>query len=123
MNKRIILLIGGHEFEVELNDTDTANALWLAAPFEGQTNAWGDEIYFEVPVEGDLENGRKVLEVGEVAYWPSGSALCIFFGPTPVSKDGRPEAISEVTPVGRLVGDPSRFKVVGDRMRVQVKRV
>ena len=41
----------------------------------------------------------------------------------PVSKDGRPEAISDVTPIGRLVGDPRRFEAVGDRMKVLVRRL
>lgn len=122
MARRILLLIGDLDFEVELNDSDTANAIWLALPFEARTNAWGEEIYFEIPVDVKLENGRKVLEPGEVAYWPTGRALCIFYGPTPVSKDGKPEAISEVSPVGRLVGDPRRFEAVGDRMKVVVRR-
>ncbi|MBI0582983.1 MAG: hypothetical protein ISF22_02015 [Methanomassiliicoccus sp.] len=122
MGNRILLLIDEHDFEIELNDSDTANAIWLAAPFDSTTNAWGDEIYFEVPVKNALENGRKVLEAGEIAFWPEGSALCVFFGPTPVSTGKAPEAISEVSPVGRLVGDPRRFEVVGDRRKVMVRR-
>ncbi len=122
MVNRLLILIGEHDFEVELNDSDTANALWLAAPFEGYTNAWGDEIYFEVPVKNKIENGRKVLKAGEVAYWPEGHALCIFYGPTPVSRGVDPEAISDVTPVGTLVGDPRRFEAVGDRMKVHVRQ-
>ncbi|WP_019177889.1 cyclophilin-like fold protein [Methanomassiliicoccus luminyensis] len=123
MSRSILLLIGDLDFEVELNDTDTANAIWLAAPFDARTNAWGEEIYFEIPVDVTrLENGRKVLEPGEVAYWPTGRALCVFYGPTPASKDGAPEAISDVTPVGRLLGDPRRFEAVGDRMKVMVRR-
>jgi hypothetical protein len=121
MGNRILLLIGKSDLVVELNGSDTANAIWLAAPFEGYTNAWGEEIYFEIPVDVKLENGRRVLEPGEVAYWPDGKALCIFFGPTPISKGNNPEAISDVTPVGRLVGDPRRFEAV-DRLKVLVRR-
>ena len=124
MNKRILLMIGENDFEIDLNDTDAANAIWLAAPFEARTNAWGEEIYFEVPVDDAmLENGRTVLEAGEVAFWPTGRAMCIFYGPTPLSKDGKPEAISEVTPIGRLIGDPRRFEAVGDRMKVLARRL
>ena len=122
MAKRILLMIDEHDFWVELNDSDTANAIWLAAPFESTTNAWGDEIYFEAPVTHRPEDGKKVLEAGDVAYWPEGSALCVFFGPTPISKGKAPEAISEVTPVGRLVGDPRAFEAVGDRRKVMVRR-
>jgi hypothetical protein len=85
-------------------------------------HAWGDEIYFEVPVKSKLENGRKVLKAGDVAYWPNGQALCVFYGPTPISSGPDPEAISEVSPVGRLVGDPRRFEAVGDRMKVVVRQ-
>ena len=122
MASRLSLLISMNDFLIELNESDTANALWLAAPFEGYTNAWGDEIYFEIPVKVQLENGRKVLKAGDVAYWPDGHALCVFYGPTPISAGKDPEAISEVSPVGRLVGDPRRFEVVGDRMKVVVRQ-
>lgn len=122
MGNHIFLLIGKNDLEVELNDSDTANAIWLAAPFEGYTNAWGEEIYFEIPVNVKLEHGRKVLEAGEVAYWPEGKALCIFFGPTPISKGKDPEAISDVSPVGRLVGGPHLSEAVGDRQKVLVRR-
>ena len=122
MANQLLLLIGNNDFVIELNDSDTANAIWLAAPFEAYTNAWGDEIYFEVPVKCGLENGRKVLKAGEVAYWPDGKALCIFYGPTPVSRGSDPEAISDVSPVGRLAGDPRRFEAVGARMKVMVRR-
>jgi hypothetical protein len=122
MGKRLLLMISMHDFEVELNDSDTANAIWLAAPFEAYTNVWGDEIYFEIPVKVKLENGRRILQPGAVAYWPEGQALCIFFGPTPISKGDDAEAISDVSPVGTLVGEPRAFEVVGDRMKVTVKR-
>jgi uncharacterized protein len=122
MANRILLMIDSYDFLVELNDSDTANAIWLAAPFDSTTNAWGDEIYFEVPVRNSLENGKRVLEAGEVAYWPEGRALCVFFGPTPVSKGAAPEAISEVSPIGRLIGDPRAFEAVGDRRKVMVRR-
>jgi hypothetical protein len=122
MGNRILLHIDEHDFVVELNDSDTANAIWLAAPFVSTTNAWGDEIYFEAPVRNALEKGRRVLEAGEVAFWPEGGAVCVFFGPTPISKGTEPEAISEVSPIGRLMGDPRAFEVVGDRRKVMVRR-
>jgi hypothetical protein len=122
MGNRILFLIDELDFVVELNDSDTANAIWLAAPFVSTTNAWGDEIYFEVPVHTALEHGRKVLEAGEVAFWPEGRAVCVFYGPTPISTGTEPEAISEVSPIGRLVGDPRAFEVVGDRRKIMVRR-
>jgi hypothetical protein len=120
--RNIIMRTPAKVFEIELNDSDTANAIWLALPLEAYINVWGDEIYFEIPVETGLENGRSLMEVGEVAYWPSGKAFCLFFGPTPASKDGTPTAISDVSPVGRVLGDPTHLREVGDRSKVILER-
>lgn len=113
--------VRGHVFDIDLNDSDTAEAIWLATPFEGYTNVWGDEIYFEIPVKVELENGRSVMEVGEVAYWPTGRALCLFYGPTPVSEGREPRAISDVSPVGRVRGDPKELAKIGDRRHVVIE--
>jgi len=111
------------DFLVELNDTETAEAIWLALPFEEYANVWGEEIYFEIPVKMPLERGKRIMDIGEVAFWPDGSALCLFFGPTPVSQDERPAAISNVTPVGKIVGDSGGLKKIGDRSRITVERI
>lgn len=120
--KKMIMRTPQQDFEVELNDSNTANAIWLALPFEAYVNVWGEEIYFEIPVEMPIENGRTRMKVGEVAYWPNGNALCLFFGPTPVSKDGAPTAVSDVSPVGMVVGNPKDLKEIGDRTRVNLIR-
>ena len=120
--KRMTMRTPQRDFEVDLNDSDTANAIWLALPFEAYVNVWGEEIYFEIPLDMPIENGRTRMEVGEVAYWPNGSALCFFYGPTPVSKDGAPTAVSDVSPVGRVLGDPRELAIVGDRTRVSLFR-
>ncbi len=114
MNK-IVMRTRYDSFEIELNDSDTANALYLALPLEREMNVWGGEIYFEVPVDQPLQDGRKVMERGEVAYWPEGSAFCIFFGPTPVSKGKAPEAYTPVTPLGRVVTNLERLEHLSDR--------
>lgn len=107
---------------IELNDSVTADLIWLALPLEAYVNVWGEEIYFEIPVKMQLENARKVMQVGEVAYWPDGSALCLFFGPTPVSSGPDPVAYSPVTPVGRVVKEVEGLKEIGDRTKVSLER-
>jgi hypothetical protein len=82
---RIVMKTPEMDFFIELNDSATADAIYLALPIEEYINVWGEEIYFEIPVEMRLENGKKVMEIGEVAYWPQGKAFCAFFGRTPVS--------------------------------------
>ena len=52
------------------------------------------------------------MEVGELGYWPPGTAFCIFFGPTPASHDQTPRAASNVNPFGMVDGDATEFTSV-----------
>ena len=119
---RILLKTPDKEFLIQLNDSATADAVYLALPLEAYVNVWGEEIYFETPVHMKLENGKKVMEVGEVAYWPQGDAFCIFFGQTPVSKGPKPEAYSPVSPIGMVVGEVESMKDIGDRTFIRLER-
>jgi len=120
--KRIALKTPQKDFLIELNDSATADAVYLALPLEAYVNVWGEEIYFEIPVHLKLENGKKVMEVGEVAYWPQGDAFCVFFGPTPVSKGPKPEAYSPVSPIGLVVADAESLKDLGDRTLIRLEK-
>ena len=120
---RIRIMAGEVSLLAELNQSPTARMIGEALPFEGTANTWGDEVYFEIPVEADLEpDARAEVEVGELGYWPVGRALCIFFGPTPASTDDRPRAYSPVNIVGRVVGDATVARNIRDGMRVRVER-
>jgi hypothetical protein len=110
-------------FTAELNDSPTAAAIWEQLPVESQVNTWGEEIYFEIPVDMPQEAGaREILSVGELGYWPAGKAFCIFFGPTPVSTDERPRAISPVNILGRILGDTQELKSIQDQVIVRLER-
>ncbi|CAB5082268.1 DUF369 domain-containing protein TM1367 [Olavius algarvensis associated proteobacterium Delta 3] len=107
-----------------LMDTPTANQIEAAMPLEGTANVWGDEIYFDVPIQMDLEtDARQEVAVGDLGYWPMGSAFCIFFGPTPVSTGANPKAYSPVNVFGRVSGDASVLKQVSQGTPVRVERV
>jgi len=68
-----------------------------------------------------LENdARPEVEVGDLGYWPSGPAFCIFFGPTPVSRDEKPRAYSPVNIFGRIIGDSTLFKTVSNGSNIRV---
>lgn len=118
--KRIVMRTPDEDFLIELNDSATADAIYLALPVEAYVNVWGEEIYFEIPVHLGLENGRKVMKVGEVAYWPQGDAFCLFFGPTPVSKASQPEAYNPVSPIGMVTGNIEGLKKIGDRTKISL---
>jgi len=111
------------EVNAELSDENprTAQAIYDALPIEGRANTWGDEIYFSIPVEVEAETPRDVVELGELGYWPPGSAFCIFFGPTPASRGNEIRPASPVNVFGRVSGDPKIFKKVksGETVRIE----
>lgn len=111
--------------DAELGTSPTAAKIFEALPFESTTNTWGDEIYFTIPVTMEQEpDARADVEIGELAFWPMGNAFCIFFGPTPVSRDEKPRAYSPVNVFGRILGNAAVFKgiAVGARIRVNRKQ-
>jgi len=100
----------------------TVRAISDNLPFAGTANRWGDEIYFEIPVSMGEENAIQDVAIGDVAYWPPGRAMCIFFGRTPSSTDDRPRAYSPVNVFGRIIGDAAVFKKVNDREKIHVEK-
>ncbi len=111
------------EVLAELSNTKTASAIIEALPYESIAHRWGDEIYFDIPLELELENGEKVLDAGDIAYWPPGRSMCIFFGPTPSSKGSEIRAYSAVSLVGKVIGDVRIFRVVKEGERIRVEAV
>ena len=108
MAQKIVIKAGGIVVEGQLNDSPTAKAIADALPVKAKANRWGGEIYFTIPVTAELEeDSRDVLEAGELGYWPTGEALCIFFGKTPASQADEIRAASDVNIVGTVTGDCS----------------
>ncbi|MFX1234700.1 MAG: cyclophilin-like fold protein [Promethearchaeota archaeon] len=89
---------------------NTCKSIWEKLPFDLRLSRWGEELYGEIPVHIGEENSQIDCEVGDVGYWPSGNGFCIFFGPTPASKDDRPKAASAVNIFAKIEGDPKIFK-------------
>ncbi|MEW6658649.1 MAG: cyclophilin-like fold protein [Thermodesulfobacteriota bacterium] len=125
MPTEIIISAGGQRLEGILTDTPTALALAAALPINGQAQLWGEEIYFPVPqVVADLDDtAAVVVNVGDLGYWPTGKAFCIFFGMTPASVPGEIRPASAVNLVGRVHGDPCCLKLVpaGATVRIEKK--
>jgi len=114
---------GGVEAVGVIEGEEVAEELLKNSPFESTANRWGDEIYFELPFDLRLSGERVVMRIGEIAYWPEGKSLCIFFGPTPVSRRGEPRAISKVKPLGEIVEGLDDLKRVkqGETVRVEAE--
>lgn len=105
MSRHIKIKAGEIEAEAWLNETDTATKFLNVLPITASVNIWGDEIYFSIPVNAGLENGQTTVGLGDIAYWPEGSALCIFYGRTPISEGDEIRPISAVTVIGQIDGD------------------
>jgi uncharacterized protein len=112
MPNHIEIVAGPVMLEAELNDGPTARTIWEALPITGRANTWGDEVYFTIPVRAEEPDARADVAVGELGYWPVGSAFCIFFGPTPASDGPAPRAASPVNILGRVLGDATEFRQV-----------
>ncbi len=123
MTHQIIITAGSVMVKAELNDGPTARQIWDALPITGRANTWGDEIYFEIPVQVEQAPDARVdVEVGELGYWPVGSAFCIFFGPTPASSGDQPRAASPVNIVGRVLGEATAFRAVAAGTTVELSQ-
>lgn len=123
MGGKIRILVGDLKVEAELNDSKTAQLIWEALPIEARGNTWGEEIYFGIPVKTGLEQGaREVVSSGELGYWPTGHAFCIFFGPTPASRGDEIRAASAVNVIGKVVGNPKVFQRVKDGEKVVLEK-
>jgi len=119
---KIRITAGKLQFEVALEDTPTARALLEALPFASTAQTWGEELYFEAPVNANLEpEARQTVEAGTVCFWGEGSALALPWGRTPISTDARPKLVSPCNVLGRILGDAQRLAQVkpGDRIKVE----
>ncbi len=120
---KIFITAQNIKLEAELNDSPTSKKIFEALPIQGRANVWGEEIYFEIPVIMPQElDARQDMQVGEMAYWPTGRAFCIFFGPTPVSTDDQPRAYSPVNLLGRVIDDATLLKLVQDGEGVSIEK-
>ncbi|HOP85717.1 MAG TPA: cyclophilin-like fold protein [Syntrophorhabdaceae bacterium] len=107
MPTHIKISIDGITIDAEFFDTVCAGKIIDALPIEGTLNEWGDEFYFTIPVEFSLDETATVdVNVGDIGYWPPGSALAIFFGPTPLSTGSKPVPAGKVNIVGKIIDDP-----------------
>ncbi|MEC9009238.1 MAG: cyclophilin-like fold protein [Planctomycetota bacterium] len=110
MSHIIRLRVGELEYEAQLNESETAQAIYDALPIECIGSRWGDEYYSRIDVQmTEADDARSEMAVGELAYWPPGTAFCIFFGPTPASFGDEPRAASSVNPIGHISEDCSEL--------------
>jgi len=113
MERKMKISSGDVEVFAWLYGSVTAAKIWDSLPFKEAVHVWGDEIYFTIPVNTSIE--KEALEVvvnGDLGYWPTGAAFCIFFGSTPISREGEIRPASAVNVFGKIEGDTSILKKV-----------
>lgn len=121
MGKEIRIVVGRTVVNGELMDTVLGRKIYGSLPFNAKASTWGKEIYFEIPVESAIDEPVNEVERGDIAYWPEGRCLCLFFGPTPMSSGEKPVPASAVEVVGKMVSDYKELEKVksGENLSVE----
>ena len=125
MGAKVTIRAEGVELAADFNDSATAEAILARMPVRVRMSRWGDEYFGNL---GDAlgqdvaDDARAEMSVGEIAYWPTGNAICVFFGPTPASSGADPVAASPVNPVGEVAGDAGGLKPLGGSVEMEFER-
>ena len=117
-SQRVVLRAGPISFSGMFSDKAISRALLQQLPISSTVNRWGDEIYFEVPVKMRNVQPTMDVKVGDIAYWPEGPCLCIFFGRTPASQRGEPRPASEVTIIGHTDTSVEHLRSITEGMKI-----
>ena len=111
----VVLEIEGLRFVGELVGTSAAVDIAAHLPLDVELERWGDEYYGPLGFPAGPFPGEQLeqMEVGDLAYWEPGNTLCLFFGPTPVSRGSEPRAASPVHRIGKVSGDWAKLGRLG----------
>lgn len=123
MSARIVIRIADLILRAQLNESESARSFLDLLPVTFTMSRWGEEYYGNCGIKvAEAGDARTDMKIGEIALWPPGNALCIFFGPTPISVDDSPKAASAVNPIGMIIDDLAPLKKLGDEIEVTVER-
>lgn len=121
---RIRFDFGTLTLDAELLDTPTAKAVAAALPISSSVLTWGEEVYFDIPVDVPREkDARAVVTPGEIAYWPQGPAIAIGFGKTPISKGEETRLASPCNVFGKALGNVKALGKVRTGTEVKVTAI
>lgn len=82
-------------------------------PVEGRAALWKEEVYFEIPIKMGEEKAKSTVETGTIAFWPMGSALCVFYG--------KSQPYSPVSVLGKITSNLELFKQVKSGITIRVE--
>ena len=99
--------------DLEIDDElapKTVSYFLKCLPLDVKINSWGEELYTdETPVAIGEENAKSLVDLMDVAYWPTGKAICLFFGPTPIGKKDEIKPYSPVNVIGKIKNTDKKF--------------
>ena len=99
--------------DLELDDElapKTVSFFLKCLPLDVAINSWGEELYTnEIPISGGEENAKPLVDLMDVAYWPTGKAICLFFGPTPIGNKNEIRSYSPVNVIGKIKKTDKKF--------------
>jgi len=107
--------------KIEALDNPATRKISASLPIESTAKIWGDEIYFDTGITAPDNDATLEVAVGDIAYWPAGKCLCIFFGKTPASTGDKPVPASEVVIVGKTSVDPFLLRRVKPGSKIIVE--
>ena len=113
--------------DLDLDDSvspNTVKSFLDNLPFTVGVNLWGEEIYTdESPIDVGEENAKSPVELFDVAYWPSGKAICLFYGPTPIGNKNEIKPYSPVNVIGKISNaDKQILSELKDGMKVTFQK-
>jgi len=121
---RVKIKSGSFTWTAAINNTTTGRLIYESLPIKGRASRWGGEIYFSIPVAADLEPAAsEEMSKGDLGYWPTGQAFCIFFGRTPASRGNEIRAASAVNVFGRVESDLDKLNQVNDGAEIIIERI
>jgi uncharacterized protein len=114
MKNQVIVSIPNNEnIVLELDDSpspQTVRNFLKHLPFSVKAHMWGEEIYTdESPISIGEENAKSTVSLNDVAYWPQGKAICLFYGQTPIGKSGEITPYSPVNVIGKILNPDKKI--------------
>jgi hypothetical protein len=91
----------------------TIDTIVRKLPLEGRAALWKEEIYFEIPIKMGEEKAKPTVETGTIAFWPMGSALCVFYGSS--------QPYSPVSILGKVTKNLELFRQVKSGATIKVE--
>ena len=121
MQKKCKICIKNHEILVDLKNTITAELIWKSLPISSDVHLWGEEVYFYTNLSSLLEvDAKDVISFGEIAYWPSGKAIAIGYGKTPISQSNEIRLADRCNIWGETKYDLKKLKDVEPGEKIEI---